>query len=167
MQKSLIPSASPSRLQQSASSWKNSPAEKEAIASWILAGRSLSKGQRTVFRLPLYNLLISELCRTVYMKMKRLEQIPDYLSIGATKIGEVIGINLAEHMFSMFSFHALHIRHLVYTNIVALCSRCCKGLGTKSSQKMVNGSTKILAERLFSLLQPSAISKFFLKVIDN
>ena len=42
------------------------------------------------------------------MKMKRLEQIPDYLSISATKIGEVIGINLAEHMFSMFSFHALH-----------------------------------------------------------
>ena len=71
--------------------------------------------------------------------MKRLEQIPDYLSIRATKIGEVIGINLAEHMFSMFSFHALHIRHLVYTNVQGVA----KDWGQNPHKKMVNGSMKI------------------------
>ena len=40
--------------------WGNLPAEKEVIAGWILADRSLGKGQQMDFRLCTYNVSISK-----------------------------------------------------------------------------------------------------------
>ena len=55
-------------LHVGASHQRDLPAEKEVIASWILAGGWLGKGQQTVFRLCMYSHSISAISNCLHVK---------------------------------------------------------------------------------------------------